>query len=163
MIYAILLWTVQPGRTKSVVPATILGHGWAALILLASTIGVGAMVAGFHAGSFYNTWPLMGGEWLPAAPPEGLETAVLVQFLHRWLGPLTMVALVAWVGRCRPIVPSQRRWLLALGGMAVLQVGLGIATLLTAVPIYLGVAHQAGAITLLTLAVINVQRLRTNK
>jgi heme a synthase len=44
--------------------------------------------------------------------------------------------------------------------MAVLQAALGIATLLLVVPIPLAAAHQAGAVLLLTLAVLALHGLR---
>jgi cytochrome c oxidase assembly protein subunit 15 len=42
-----------------------------------------------------------------------------------------------------------------------LQVGLGIATLLAGVPVWLGAAHQGGAVLLLTLAIWAVWRAGT--
>jgi heme A synthase len=44
--------------------------------------------------------------------------------------------------------------------MAVVQVSLGIATLLLGVPVGLGVAHQAGGVLLLTAALLTVFQLR---
>ena len=41
-------------------------------------------------------------------------------------------------------------------GAAILQVGLGITTLLLAVPVGLGVAHQGGAVLLITCALLAV-------
>jgi cytochrome c oxidase assembly protein subunit 15 len=42
--------------------------------------------------------------------------------------------------------------------MAILQVALGIATLLTHAEIFVATLHQAGAIALLTLILVNLQR-----
>ena len=46
---------------------------------------------------------------------------------------------------------------------AVGQVGLGIATLLHAVPVALGAAHQAGALVLLTAVLFAAHRLRASE
>jgi cytochrome c oxidase assembly protein subunit 15 len=152
-LYSLLLWTalgLRGGPRIAVSPA-LLGHGWIALAGLVATITWGALVAGLGAGGIANTWPLMDGEFLPRAAtdwPNPFENAPLAQFVHRWLGPATMVVVLAWVWRCRRIGGPG---LAALGGMVVLQVGLGLATLLSQAEIAIAVAHQAGAILLLTL------------
>ena len=68
----------------------------------------GAFTAGLHAGEAYNTWPLMDGEMLPAAAFTILpkwhnifENLALVQFIHRWLGPTTMIVIILWAMRVR--------------------------------------------------------------
>lgn len=140
-------------------------HGWLSLGMLAITITWGAFVAGMRAGFAYNTWPLMDGSVLP---PEAwslqplsaniLGNMALVQFTHRWLGPATLVMILAWATRCWPSTSTrQKKWLAALAGMALAQVALGIATLLSHVEIAVAVAHQAGAMTLLTLLLINLR------
>ena len=46
------------------------------------------------------------------------------------------------------------------GLVALLQAGLGITTLLLAVPVPVAVLHQAGAVALLTLAILLMHSLR---
>jgi len=165
-LYALLLWLALAGkkRERIVVPPSLLRHGWTALACLALTITWGALVAGLQAGQIYNTWPLMDGDMLPALATELapwwrnlFENPVLAQFVHRWLGPLTLAMALSWVWRCRRIAPTSA--LTALGGMAALQVGLGLATLLSHTEIVIALLHQAGAISLLTLFLYNLQRL----
>jgi cytochrome c oxidase assembly protein subunit 15 len=146
-------------------PQNLRRHGWIALVLLAVTMTWGAFVAGLHAGEVYNTWPLMEGDVVPAAAftlmPQWLnafQNTALVQFIHRWLGPTTMLVLLAWAGRAVRVPGIDRRWPLALAAMAVAQVGLGIATLLSHADIILATLHQAGAILLLTLLICNLRR-----
>lgn len=171
-IYAVLLWTALSGMRGSEngnrkTPPALLRHGWVALGLLAVTMTWGAFVAGLHAGEVYNTWPLMEGDVVPDAAMtlqpvwhNFFENSALTQFLHRWLGPTTMLVLLAWVWRCWRAVGDERKaGLAALGIMALVQVGLGIATLLSHAEIALAVLHQAGAITLLSLLLFNLQRL----
>jgi cytochrome c oxidase assembly protein subunit 15 len=141
-------------------------HGWVALGLLAVTMVWGAFTAGLHAGEAYNTWPLMEGEMLPSAAFTILpkwynvfENLALVQFIHRWLGPATMFVILAWVIRCVRW-NSGSRWIYALGIMSILQVALGLATLLTHANIVLATLHQAGAITLLSLLLVNLWRFK---
>jgi cytochrome c oxidase assembly protein subunit 15 len=110
----------------------------------------GALVAGLNAGLAYNTFPTMNGAWVPSdawntAPlwHDLLYNPTSVQLDHR-LGAYVLTAatlLVAW-----RIGWGRAGWIVA--ALAV-QVTLGIATLLAQVPVWLGVAHQAGALVLL--------------
>ncbi len=141
-------------------------HGWIALGFVVVTMVWGAFTAGLHAGEAYNTWPLMDGEVLPNAAftlnptwINAFENLALVQFIHRWLGPTTMLVVLAWVARLwQKAKADDRKWIAALGGMTLVQVGLGLATLLSHAEIVLAVMHQAGAIALMTLILVNIQR-----
>jgi cytochrome c oxidase assembly protein subunit 15 len=165
-IYAVLLWAVLSGMKRDRVlplPAVLRRCGWAALVLLAVTMIWGAFTAGLRAGEAYNTWPLMDGQLMPEAAftlnplwVNAFENTGLVQFIHRWLGPTTMFVLLGWVASAWRYA-KDRRWLKALGGMAMLQVALGLTTLLTHVYIPIAVCHQAGAIILLSLLLVNLR------
>jgi cytochrome c oxidase assembly protein subunit 15 len=125
----------------------------------------GGLVAGIRAGFAYNTFPLMNGHLIP---PEIMmidpwylnffDNMATVQLDHRLLA-LALVLLIAmfwWRVRAAPEASRRARVgahvLLAL---LVVQVGLGIATLLLVVPLPLAAAHQAGAL-LLFAASLNV-------
>lgn len=142
-------------------------HGLAALILL--TVLSGAFVAGLDAGLTYNTFPLMDGRFVPTG--YGLlspwwhnlfENIPAVQFNHRWLAVTTALLVIAFCLRAQQIAlpRAARRSINGLLAMAVLQPMLGIATLLLVVPVWLGALHQAGAITLFTLALLTMHILR---
>jgi heme a synthase len=170
-IYAVLLWTAFAGMKKpqlsKKISYTLRLHGWIALGFLIVTMTWGAFVAGLHAGEVYNTWPLMEGEVVPEAATtlqplwhNFFENSALVQFIHRWLAPLTMCVLLSWVFVCwRKVSPYEKRGLAAFGAMSFIQVGLGIGTLLSHAAIAVAVSHQGGAITLLSLLLFNLQRL----
>ncbi len=120
-------------------------HGLVSLGFLFTTIVWGAFVAGLDGGMVYNTWPMMGGEWIPAE--VGVNDTfhsdpVAVQFFHRWIAVLSGLVIFTYALRVKS-------W--ALSGMIFLQIGLGISTLLTQVWIPLAALHQAGALILLTL------------
>lgn len=129
----------------------------------------GAFVAGLDAGKAYNTFPLMGGQVVPAgyltlAPwwRNVFENAAAVQFNHRLLGILTLAGTLAvWVGGLRARPSGRARLLLHLLPVAAaIQVALGIATLLLMVPVPVAALHQAGAVVLLTVSVLLVHALR---
>jgi len=66
-----------------------------------------------------------------------------------------------WLYSRKLQLPSKTRLAInCVGVMALVQMSLGIATLLTYVPIHLASAHQTGSITLLTLALWLAHTLR---
>ncbi|MGE4071301.1 MAG: COX15/CtaA family protein [Lysobacterales bacterium] len=133
------------------------------LTLLAITIVFGAFVAGLRAGLMFNTWPMMGEHWIApgmlAFDPwwrNALENPVAIQFIHRCLALLTLALCAGlwWRMRRQPLEASQRLALNVLAGMVLVQVSLGIATLLLHVPVWLGTLHQGGAVLLLSAALM---------
>jgi cytochrome c oxidase assembly protein subunit 15 len=70
-----------------------------------------------------------------------------------------LVPLLWWRALATPLAPSQRLACHVLLAALALQVTLGIATLLTAVPVSLGAAHQGGAVLLLAAAIWAAQEL----
>ena len=118
----------------------------------------GGMVAGLRAGSAYNTFPLMNGNFVP---PEilmlepwwknFLYNMATVQFVHRAIAWLLIlwVPWFWWRALPTPLEPRQRLACHLLLAALALQVALGIATLVLAVPVALAAAHQAGAVLLL--------------
>lgn len=172
LIYAYLLWLLYDLLFKPVDrpgnPAGLKAAGDLILGLAAITIVSGGFVAGLKAGHAYNTFPKMGDQWLP---PAGwalqpgwrnlFENIATVQFDHRLLATLTFASILAfWLtGLRRPLTASVRIALHLLMLMAVTQVALGISTLLLHVPVALAATHQAGALLLLTLALLVSHRL----
>lgn len=162
LILGLLLWTAlglvqtPSGGTRS--QRIGAGHVLAAVSI---TVVLGAFVAGTDAGFAYNTFPLMGGRFVP----EGYWDAALgwrsivehvpaVQFHHRWVAVLTALLTLVFVARNRGKVGGPAKLALTLLAVAVLcQVGLGIAALLAVVPVWLGALHQAGAVVLFSVAV----------
>ncbi len=153
LIYAGLIWTYQAVRQLRLprdpkAPATfcLLRHGWLALALVAITIIWGAFTAGLDAGKIYNTWPLMGGQLVPPElsklPVSALhDSQEGVQFIHRWIAILAAFMVVTFAMRAKSVL---------VAAAAGLQVGLGLAALLTVVWIPVAALHQMGAFLLVT-------------
>ncbi len=141
-----------------------------ALLLTVSTLIWGALVAGLHGGLIYNTFPLMNGELIAsdawALEPKWLnlfENATAVQLCHRWLAITTGVVVLSYgwrVASIEPLAPATRRLGFVLGAWVVVQISLGITTLLLSVPITTAVTHQAGAFILLSLLLAALHDLR---
>jgi cytochrome c oxidase assembly protein subunit 15 len=173
-IYAAILWValgiVRGARLPHPPPLAgegRVGVGWrwasdAVLFLVAVTISAGGLVAGTRAGFTYNTFPLMDGRVVPEGYAElhpfilnWFENIAAVQFDHRLLAVATaVVVLLVWLaGRGAGLPKSIAAGLHGLAAVALLQVTLGIATLVLVVPVPLAAAHQAGAVLLLTAAI----------
>ena len=165
-IYAAILWAALDLARGE--PRAVIGTLWrraaeAVLLLVALTIAAGGFVAGTRAGFVYNTFPLMGGRLVPAGYAElqpfmrnWFANVAAVQFDHRLLAMTTAAAVVLlFAAGLRAGFPAAARIALcALLAALLLQVALGISTLLLVVPIPLAAAHQAGAVLLLTAAIV---------
>lgn len=111
----------------------------------------GALMAGLRAGTSHNTFPTMSGYWIPPGmfdrDPAWInlfENGTTVQFIHRWMAKLLVLGI---------LLLAAFRWrseTAAAGAMALLQLSLGVATILSGVNIGIATAHQAGAVLLLT-------------
>jgi cytochrome c oxidase assembly protein subunit 15 len=137
--------------------------------LITLTIVSGGFVAGLKAGEIYNTFPMMGSFWIPpglfALEPVWrnlFENLTTVQFDHRILAILTFVLVVAYWAKARQadFVGRSRSAMNALLIVAILQVILGISTLLLSVPTVLAAAHQGVALLLLSVALYLTHSLR---
>jgi cytochrome c oxidase assembly protein subunit 15 len=165
VIYGAMLWValdlLAAGKARA--PAALV-HGASAVLGLAFlTMIAGAFVAGLRAGYVYNTFPLMNGHWVVPdywrlAPwyANWFENVGAVQFDHRVLALTTVAATLAlWLGGWRAaLAPGQRLALHVLLALAAVQASLGVATLLLVVPLPLAVLHQAGALALVTAALV---------
>ncbi len=180
-LYSAILWTALGLRATNEARSSASlacggGLGWgrrraaeAVILLVAVTIAAGGFVAGTRAGFVYNTFPLMGGHLVPgeyaALHPfirNWFENLAAVQFDHRLLAMTTLGAvLLMWaaaLGRLAAFPARTALWFLLAA--VLLQVALGISTLLLVVPIPLAAAHQAGAVLLLTAAIVFRHTLR---
>jgi len=172
VILGYLLWLalglLQRAESRGKAPVSLRKLSQAVAGVAFVTILSGGMVAGINAGVIHNTWPLMDGGLLPgdfdAVSPFWLnffESHAAVQFDHRMLAYLTaIVAGIYWFrARTAGLEARALNAAHALGVMLVLQILLGISTLLLVVPISLAVLHQAGAVALFALAIWNMWEL----
>jgi len=166
LIFGAMFWTAlsllssRPagrGSAGTGVGATRFWAGAVATLVFIQVLS-GGMVAGIRAGFAYNTFPLMNGS---IVPPEilALDPAwknffynmATVQFDHRLLAWVIALAvpLLWWrVTRDDRLPRAMRVGANLLLGMLVVQVTLGILTLVHVVPVPLAALHQAGALLL---------------
>ncbi len=131
--------------------------------LLLLQVVLGAFVAGTKAGLAFTTWPDMNGEWIPSDMAQLspwyrnlFEDIATIQFNHRLMA--YVISVVVLINFFVVLLTPQRRGALITSAVLVVlavasQVGLGIWTLLNAVPIDLGIAHQGWAAIVFAIAV----------
>ena len=150
-IYGMLLWTgFNLFYGKALRPS---GHMMGVVTIVAITIIAGAFVAGMDAGLLYNEYPLMGDGLVPIEyGEEGLsdpfENPAAAQFHHRWIAVLAVIGVLTLWRRANRIAHIRSRGI-TVGAIVLGQFTLGIITLLNGVPVWMGAAHQLGAVLLL--------------
>lgn len=141
----------------------------AGMFLLILQIIWGAFVAGLDAGWIHNFWPTMAdGKWIHETVyieqkpvwRNFIEGKSGVQFVHRYMAyAVVAIILVIWTkARKMTLTFPQKNAVNWLVGLVFLQFVLGVFTLLYAVPLWLGVAHQIGAFFLLTAMTFTLHR-----
>jgi cytochrome c oxidase assembly protein subunit 15 len=126
-----------------------------AIGLVAVQIMLGAFTAGLDAGYAFSSWPLMGDRLFPeggwrdgwSALANLADNPIVVQFVHRWWAWVAAAGALLLAARARKVGATGASH--AILTAIVLQIGLGIATLLSGVAIPIAVAHQATAALLL--------------
>lgn len=150
-IYGFLLWTgFNLAYGKAARPS---GHLMGVVFIVSVTIIAGAFVAGMDAGLLYNEYPLMGEGLVPIEyGEEGLidafENPASAQFHHRWIAVLSVIGVLTIWRRAHKISALRTRGM-TVGLIVLGQFTLGIITLLNGVPVWMGAAHQLGAVLLL--------------
>ena len=176
-IYAAIVWTLRrlsrAAPSRADLPPAPARLRLTAVVLLALTfvqIYFGALVAGLRAGRVFNTWPDIDGALVPTAQRLFFEApwwrnffdnTLTVQFSHRMLAyTIFVLAILHALDALRAGVAPALRWgAVALAAAVTLQATLGILTLLQMVPLGLALAHQGVAIVVLTLALLQAERL----
>ncbi|MBL1420439.1 MAG: COX15/CtaA family protein [Alphaproteobacteria bacterium] len=142
---------------------------WVFLAVIFLQILLGALVAGTDAGMAYNTWPLMGDLFVPdglydlmPAWLSAFEDVTTIQFNHRMLAYfiVVLVAIQAvFIYRNEASNKILKLSLVWVKLAILVQIGLGIMTLLTFVQLHTALSHQIGAVILLMLAINHIYKI----
>ena len=128
------------------------------LFLIYCQIVVGAFVSGMDAGKIYNSWPLMGSSYFPddnnivnLFTTKAFDDPSLVQFVHRNLAYLILfyyfyILFKILKNKNTSFYPIIK----VIGGLLILQVVLGILTLLFGAQIVVASMHQISSIFLVS-------------
>ncbi len=167
LIYGYLVWLItgllmnarqyHPSATLSNKLAVI-----ACLVMIAVMQVSGGFMAGTHAGFAFNTFPDMNGELVPAEllalQPlwrNLFENVTAIQFFHRWLAVVMLLAVVwLWCNRFKFSSKNMRLLHDVALAVVVVQYLLGVSTLLSVVSIPIALTHQMGFVSLVTVLIV---------
>ena len=128
------------------------------LILVFIQIVIGAFVSGMDAGKIYNSWPLMGNTYFPNDNDfknlfklSAFSDPSLVQFMHRNLAYLIMffyflIFFTIYKNKIYDLYKSIN----ILGIFIILQIILGIYTVIYGAQLYIAAMHQLSSIFLVS-------------
>ncbi|MDR2856327.1 MAG: COX15/CtaA family protein [Novosphingobium sp.] len=144
-----LVWTALDLRAlaRGRPPARLTGLAGLALAMLLAQLFFGALTAGLRAGHVAGDWPLMQGRLFPdgvdwsAGPVHAmLYDPFLIHFIHRWWAWAVAAVLVVMGRRLR--ARGARPASVAVHCAFGTQIVLGVATVMTGIPLWLAAAHQ---------------------
>lgn len=163
LIYSIIIWTLFDLGTdhKHIVSPGIKRTSLLLSALIFLMILSGGLVAGTRAGIPFPTWPLMGETFIPkeiyTLNPiwlSAFEDMATIQFNHRIFAYVLTVLITGFVVTIlRSNVPQFMKYSAMLFlAILILQVVLGISTLLLYIPIPVAAGHQIVAVALLSIS-----------
>ena len=173
LIYAFIVWTaldllnIKTKQPPNLALPSIMITGLIFVMILS-----GGLVAGTRAGYAYSTWPLMGDSFVPAglyamqpAWLSAFEDITTIQFNHRILAYIIALFILGFVIKAfnSKVSGKLRIAVISLLVLLVIQISLGISTLIFYVPISVAAAHQVGAVALLTAALFVSHSLNNKK
>jgi len=130
------------------------------LVCFLAQISIGAFTSGLDAGLIYQTWPLMGDSYFPNDSNlndlfslKSFSTPSLVQFLHRNMSYfiLALFLVIMIISFMNNELYHLRKIIMLLFIAILLQIFLGIITLLSGAQIILASLHQIGSIVLIVI------------
>ncbi|NRB10881.1 MAG: COX15/CtaA family protein [Rickettsiaceae bacterium] len=163
-IYSILFWQLMQEYFDIILIAKITVLRLPAILLIAAIILVicqiiiGAFVAGLDAGLVYNQFPLMGNSIIPeefatwSFSLQLFADPIFVQFLHRIVAAIILLQIIITAISMFGIDNNKlKRVAIYICLSLLLQIILGIITLIYQVPIAFALLHQLGSILLLSM------------
>ncbi len=174
LFYALILWIyLRLNRAtdyvdrKSGAEYGLILPVWLMLVSFFFQFISGGLMAGSGAGHILNTYPKMGGHWIPplsqlySSLQGGLwsnlvENRVLIQFIHRWW-ILAVIAMIVWTRvKARRYALSRRgkTYFRIVDILLVLQIVWGIGNLVMKVPVYMSAGHSGIALLLFTFSLM---------
>ena len=168
IIFILLLWNYFKYKDQKIpinnkkLPSYLLIFFIFCLLL---QICIGAFVSGLNGGEIYQSWPLMNQNYFPDDSSlddlfslNAFETPSVVQFIHRNIAYFIMILfsfIAITIYRDEGFIYLRNTTLLVFIFL-VLQIFLGILTVLSGAQIFLASMHQIGSILLITISLILV-------
>jgi cytochrome c oxidase assembly protein subunit 15 len=159
LILSLIFWNYLKIKVKNNFQNTInIMFPFSFLFLVFLQISIGAFVSGMDAGKIYNSWPLMGGTYFPNDNKfenlfklSAFSDPSLVQFIHRNLAYVigffyVLIFFKVYKNKINKLYKSVN----ILGFFIILQIILGIFTIILGAQIYIAAVHQVSSIFLVT-------------
>ncbi|MCP5381880.1 MAG: COX15/CtaA family protein [Kordiimonadaceae bacterium] len=171
LIYIYMFWValrlVMPIKEKTFYRPTKLATFYVVIIFI--QILLGGLVAGLNAGLVSDTWPLMFGSMIPDGLfgntpwySNLLDNPLTLHFEHRTFAYIVLlVAVTLWWKLHNEGSRSVKIASYLVLFTILLQITLGVLTVLNMVPIPLAAAHQIGAVLTLSAALFLLNRVRS--
>ncbi len=161
IIISLIIWNYFKLKIKHTVIKNLKYSSIILLILIYSQIVIGAFVSGMDAGQIYNSWPLMGTSYFPddnnlinLFNTSAFSDPSLVQFMHRNLAYIIfvfylVVLIKVYINKLSDLYFSIN----IVGLILIIQIILGIFTLLYGAQIIVASMHQISSIFLVSSSV----------
>mgnify|MGYP001159502049 CR=1 FL=1 len=154
--YSIVLWQYlrikYPVITKD---RNKMNYGFLIYLMIFAQIILGALLSGLDAGLITSNFPDINGEFYPEQSLVSLSNPYFLHFAHRWLPFLIMLICILFYNKVKSDLNQRQKGLfLILLFIFIIQMILGIMTVLTSVNISMAIMHQINAIVLLSVALI---------
>ncbi len=160
IILSLILWQILKVKNLNEKRSQFIRFNLPSLFLMTIylQIIIGAFVSGMDAGKIYNTWPLMGNNYFPddnnffnLFKLSALSDPSLVQFIHRNLAYLILIIfLIILYFVINYSLFKFYTVIKILGTILVLQIILGILTVLNGAHMFLASMHQFSSIALIS-------------
>ena len=159
LILSLIFWNYLKYRNYNQVPDGINPIiPFIFLVLILIQIVIGAFVSGMDAGKIYNSWPLMGNTYFPddnnlenLFKLSALSDPSLVQFIHRNMAyVIGLFYVFIFFKIYKNKMNKLYRSVNILGFFIILQIILGIFTIVLGAHIYIAAVHQVSSIFLVT-------------
>jgi len=170
IIFCILFWNYLKNANQNNIESNIKISFYSPvifLIILILQISLGAFVSGLDAGQIYQSWPLMNQSYFPddsmfsdLLSLKVFETPSLVQFIHRNVAYLMLVffLVILFIVFKNNDLAYLRKSVILVFLFLLLQIFLGVLTIVFGAQIFLASMHQIGSVILLTATLILVYK-----
>ena len=168
IIFILLLWNFLKYKYKKIYSSNHKLPYYIPIIFLFIVlvqISTGALVSGLDAGQIYQTWPLMNSTYFPDDSDiktffslNSLETPSIVQFIHRNIAYciLFFYLIIFYMTLKNKNLMYLKRTVLFIFFVLLIQIFLGIITILSGAQIIIASLHQIGSIFLVSTSLILV-------
>ena len=137
------------------------------LLLILIQVSIGAFVSGLDAGQIYQSWPLMNRAFFPddssvadLFKKDVFSIPSLVQFLHRNIAYLIFIffLFICFIVFKNNELFYLKKYIIIIFASLLLQIFLGILTVLSGAQIFIASMHQVGSLLLVFTSVLLISK-----